>query len=150
MVVSHSRKKGVRYRYYVSQAILQSRKDEAGEVFRVAAAAFTLPSSPTGECATGLVRPLFLALFALDFGIFVLRSGAAPAARPVAPLGLCRGALATPQPQHCHRNAPFAAHVQHCPMSQCEMAIPEMLRFLFRATDKVKLWERLFQKSGSA
>ncbi len=29
MTPSHSRKKGVRYRYYVSQAILQSRKDQA-------------------------------------------------------------------------------------------------------------------------
>jgi hypothetical protein len=37
MTPSHSRKKGVRYRYYVSQAILQSRKDKAGEVFRVPA-----------------------------------------------------------------------------------------------------------------
>jgi hypothetical protein len=33
MTPSHSRKKGVRYRYYVSQAILQSRKDQAGQVF---------------------------------------------------------------------------------------------------------------------
>jgi site-specific DNA recombinase len=37
MTPSHSRKKGVRYRYYVSQAVLQSRKGEAGEVFRVPA-----------------------------------------------------------------------------------------------------------------
>ena len=37
MTPSHSRKKGVRYRYYVSQAILQSRKDQAGQVFRVPA-----------------------------------------------------------------------------------------------------------------
>lgn len=37
MTPSHSRKKGVRYRYYVSQAILQSRKDRAGQVFRVPA-----------------------------------------------------------------------------------------------------------------
>jgi site-specific DNA recombinase len=37
MTPSHSRKKGVRYRYYVSQAILQSRKGQAGEVFRVPA-----------------------------------------------------------------------------------------------------------------
>lgn len=37
MTPSHSRKKGVRYRYYVSQAVLQSRKEEAGEVFRVPA-----------------------------------------------------------------------------------------------------------------
>jgi DNA invertase Pin-like site-specific DNA recombinase len=37
MTPSHSRKKGVRYRYYVSQAILQSRKEEAGEVFRAPA-----------------------------------------------------------------------------------------------------------------
>jgi len=37
MTPSHSRKKGVRYRYYVSQAVLQSRKGEAGQVFRVPA-----------------------------------------------------------------------------------------------------------------
>lgn len=37
MTPSHSRKKGVRYRYYVSQAILQSRKGEAGQIFRVPA-----------------------------------------------------------------------------------------------------------------
>jgi hypothetical protein len=37
MTPSHSRKKGVRYRYYVSQAILQSRKAKAGQVFRVPA-----------------------------------------------------------------------------------------------------------------
>jgi site-specific DNA recombinase len=37
MTPSHSRKKGVRYRYYVSQAVLQSRKGDAGEVFRVPA-----------------------------------------------------------------------------------------------------------------
>jgi site-specific DNA recombinase len=37
MTPSHSRKKGVHYRYYVSQAVLQSRKGEAGEVFRVPA-----------------------------------------------------------------------------------------------------------------
>lgn len=37
MTPSHSRKKGVRYRYYVSQAVLQSRKGEAGEVFRAPA-----------------------------------------------------------------------------------------------------------------
>ena len=33
----HTRKKGVRYRYYLSQAILQSRKDQAGHVVRVPA-----------------------------------------------------------------------------------------------------------------
>jgi hypothetical protein len=38
MTPSHSRKKGVRYRYYVSQAILQSRKDQAGQISRVPAA----------------------------------------------------------------------------------------------------------------
>jgi hypothetical protein len=37
MTPSHSRKKGVRYRYYVSQAVLQSRKGAAGRVFRVPA-----------------------------------------------------------------------------------------------------------------
>jgi len=37
MTPSHSRKKGVRYRYYVSHAILQSRKGQAGQVFRVPA-----------------------------------------------------------------------------------------------------------------
>jgi site-specific DNA recombinase len=37
MSPSHSNKKGVRYRYYVSQAILQLRKAEAGTVARVTA-----------------------------------------------------------------------------------------------------------------
>jgi len=38
MSPSHSNKLGVRYRYYVSQAILQQRKAEAGSVARVPAA----------------------------------------------------------------------------------------------------------------
>ena len=33
----HANKKGLRYRYYVSQAVLQKRKDEAGSIARVAA-----------------------------------------------------------------------------------------------------------------
>ena len=37
MSPSHANKKGVRYRYYVSQAVLQKRKDEAGSIARVAA-----------------------------------------------------------------------------------------------------------------
>jgi hypothetical protein len=37
MSPSHANKKGVRYRYYVSQALLQSRKSEAGSVARVSA-----------------------------------------------------------------------------------------------------------------
>jgi site-specific DNA recombinase len=37
MSPSHANKKGVRYRYYVSQALLQNRKSEAGSVARVAA-----------------------------------------------------------------------------------------------------------------
>jgi site-specific DNA recombinase len=37
MTPSHANKKGVRYRYYVSQALLQGRKNEAGSVARVAA-----------------------------------------------------------------------------------------------------------------
>jgi len=37
MSPSHSNKLGVRYRYYVSQAILQQRKAEAGSVARVPA-----------------------------------------------------------------------------------------------------------------
>lgn len=37
MTPSHSRKKGVRYRYYISQAILQSRKADAGQIVRVPA-----------------------------------------------------------------------------------------------------------------
>ena len=37
MTPSHSRKKGVRYRYYVSQAVLQSRKATGGQVVRVPA-----------------------------------------------------------------------------------------------------------------
>jgi site-specific DNA recombinase len=37
MSPSHANKKGVRYRYYVSQALLQSRKSEVGSVARVSA-----------------------------------------------------------------------------------------------------------------
>jgi site-specific DNA recombinase len=37
MSPSHANKEGVRYRYYVSQAVLQKRKDEAGSNARVAA-----------------------------------------------------------------------------------------------------------------
>ena len=37
MSPSHANKRGVRYRYYVSQAVLQKRKDEAGGIARVAA-----------------------------------------------------------------------------------------------------------------
>src|SRR5260221_14656659 len=37
MTPSHSNKAGVRYRYYVSHALLQRRKDEAGGVARVPA-----------------------------------------------------------------------------------------------------------------
>ncbi len=37
MSPTHSNKLGVRYRYYVSHALLQSRKDEAGGVARVPA-----------------------------------------------------------------------------------------------------------------
>jgi site-specific DNA recombinase len=37
MSPSHANKKGVRYRYYVSQALLQGRKQEAGSIARVSA-----------------------------------------------------------------------------------------------------------------
>jgi site-specific DNA recombinase len=37
MSPSHATKKGVRYRYYVSQALLQGRRDEAGSIARVSA-----------------------------------------------------------------------------------------------------------------
>ncbi len=37
MSPSHANKKGVRYRYYVSQAVLQNRSDEAGSIVRIAA-----------------------------------------------------------------------------------------------------------------
>ncbi len=37
MTPSHANKQGVRYRYYVSHALLQGRKDEAGSVARVSA-----------------------------------------------------------------------------------------------------------------
>jgi site-specific DNA recombinase len=37
MSPSHANKKGVRYRYYVSQAVLQDRKEEAGSIARVTA-----------------------------------------------------------------------------------------------------------------
>jgi site-specific DNA recombinase len=35
MSPSHANKQGVRYRYYVSQALIQGRKEEAGSVGRV-------------------------------------------------------------------------------------------------------------------
>ncbi len=38
MSPSHANKKGVRYRYYVSQALLQHREGEAGSIARIAAA----------------------------------------------------------------------------------------------------------------
>lgn len=38
MSPSHSNKKGKRYRYYVSQALLQSRKNEAGSISKIPAA----------------------------------------------------------------------------------------------------------------
>jgi site-specific DNA recombinase len=37
MSPTHANKKGVRYRYYVSQALLQNRKAEAGSINRVPA-----------------------------------------------------------------------------------------------------------------
>jgi hypothetical protein len=37
MSPSHANKRGVRYRYYVSQAVLQNRKAQAGNITRVAA-----------------------------------------------------------------------------------------------------------------
>ena len=37
MTPSHTNKQGARYRYYVSHAILQKRKDEAGTITRVPA-----------------------------------------------------------------------------------------------------------------
>jgi hypothetical protein len=37
MSPTHANKKGVRYRYYVSQALLQNRKPEAGSIARVPA-----------------------------------------------------------------------------------------------------------------
>ncbi len=37
MSPSHANKNGVRYRYYVSQALLQHRKAEAGSISRVSA-----------------------------------------------------------------------------------------------------------------
>src|SRR5262245_37434520 len=37
MSSTHANKKGVRYRYYVSQALLQNRKSEAGSIARVPA-----------------------------------------------------------------------------------------------------------------
>jgi site-specific DNA recombinase len=37
MSLSHANKRGVRYRYYVSQALLQYRKTEAGSISRASA-----------------------------------------------------------------------------------------------------------------
>ena len=54
MSPTHANKKGVRYRYYTSQALLQGRKDEAGSVTRVTAADvehLTVDALITGEAA---------------------------------------------------------------------------------------------------
>jgi hypothetical protein len=50
MSPSHARKNGVRYRYYVSQALLQHRKADAGSIARV--------SAPEIEAAVTAVVPL--------------------------------------------------------------------------------------------
>lgn len=46
---SHARKNGARYRYYVSQALIQHRKTEAGSIARV--------SAPEIEAAVMAARP---------------------------------------------------------------------------------------------
>ena len=51
MSPTHANKKGVRYRYYVSQALLQNRKAEAGSIARVPA-----PEVELLVCAGNLPR----------------------------------------------------------------------------------------------
>ena len=61
MTPSHANKKGVRYRYYVSHALLQNRKDAAGSIGRVSApdvetlivAAIRNELTPRNEIADG-------------------------------------------------------------------------------------------------
>ena len=52
MTPTHANKKGVRYRYYVSHALLQGRKDQAGLVVRVSA-------SDVEELVIGALRAAF-------------------------------------------------------------------------------------------
>ncbi|MGB8901516.1 MAG: recombinase family protein [Methylocella sp.] len=53
MSPTHANKKGARYRYYVSQALLQNRKAEAGSIARV-------PAPETETCATASAGTLQL------------------------------------------------------------------------------------------
>lgn len=50
MTPSHSRKKGARYRYYVSQALIQYRKARAGSIARI--------SAPEIEAAVSAAAPI--------------------------------------------------------------------------------------------
>jgi site-specific DNA recombinase len=58
MTPSHTNKQGARYRYYVSHAILQKRKDEAGTITRV----------PAHEIETAVVDAVRQRLDRTDFG----------------------------------------------------------------------------------
>ena len=57
MSPSHANKRGVRYRYYVSQAVLQNRKDEAGNIARVIAATRHHVGDIGRQVATGQTSP---------------------------------------------------------------------------------------------
>ena len=59
MSPSHANKKGVRYRYYVSQALLQKRKSEVGSIVRIAASEIeelVVAASPTPMARTCIAR----------------------------------------------------------------------------------------------
>lgn len=59
MSPSHTNKAGIRYRYYVSQALLQHRKAEAGSLARVSAPEIeaAVLSALTGDEELGAVQP---------------------------------------------------------------------------------------------
>ena len=57
MSPSHANKRGVRYRYYVSQALLQGRKSEAGSVRRVSASSVEEPIIAALR-TSGLIDPM--------------------------------------------------------------------------------------------
>jgi hypothetical protein len=65
MSPSHANKKGVRYRYYVSQAILQNRKSEAGSVSRVSGPDIESILSARRSSIGTLTRTIAMAIDAL-------------------------------------------------------------------------------------
>lgn len=78
MTPSHTVKNGARYRYYVSQALLQRRKNKAGQIARVAAAAIDTavetflrgtPGAPASQAASDLIKAYVSRITLLPTGL---------------------------------------------------------------------------------